>query len=341
VNRQEAVDFIRSSALAEHADALIQHLAPSARLIVGDSAERADHLTVSHFGGLPSLPENAAWPVWDKRQFLTAEIASLEKRYEAHASKSWERPERIPGSRERRSKSLIDKIAKNREQLRIGEIPLAFLGQLSLREINAVAPLPGWPNTGTLAFFYDSSWLWGFSPVHRGHCRVVFLPEDLPTIPATFPEHLPTGARFSEYPLSAQCEWVLPPYLELDDGNLALRKTREYRELLLTLNSTDPDQKNPVHRCGGFSQEIQGDMALECQLVTHGLYCGDRSGYEDPRRTELEQGVHDWQLLVQFDSDEKYLGWMWGDIGRVYFWARRQEIEAADFSNTWAILQCY
>ena len=100
-------------------------------------------------------------------------------------------------------------------------------------------------------------------------------------------------------------------------------------------------EKDPIHRCGGHPQEIQGDMRLKCQLVTNGIYCGDPSGYQDPRRPLLEKGAADWQLLLQIDSDESSVGWMWGDVGRVYFWARRQDIEAADFDGCWAILQCY
>ena len=82
-------------------------------------------------------------------------------------------------------------------------------------------------------------------------------------------------------------------------------------------------------------------MRLECQLVTNGIYCGDQSAYRDPRRSALEKAAADWKLLLQIDSDEKRLGWMWGDAGRVYFWARQQEIEAGDFDGAWAILQCY
>jgi uncharacterized protein YwqG len=100
-------------------------------------------------------------------------------------------------------------------------------------------------------------------------------------------------------------------------------------------------EDEPIHRYGGHPQEIQGDMRLECQLVTNGIYCGDQSGYRDPRRSVLEKGAADWQLLLQIDSDEKRLGWMWGDAGRIYFWARRLAIEAADFDGSWAMLQCY
>lgn len=34
-----------------------------------------------------------------------------------------------------------------------------------------------------------------------------------------------------------------------------------------------------THRIGGDPDVIQGDMYLECQLVTNGLYCDDSTGY--------------------------------------------------------------
>lgn len=74
-------------------------------------------------------------------------------------------------------------------------------------------------------------------------------------------------------------------------------------------------------------------MRLECQLVSNGIYCGDPSGYQDPRRASLESGAADWQLLIQIDSDADRLGWMWGDMGRLYFWNRRQDLAAANFEG--------
>lgn len=82
-----------------------------------------------------------------------------------------------------------------------------------------------------------------------------------------------------------------------------------------------------IHRLLGHPDPIQGDMQLECQLVTNGLYCGDAAGYADPRRTALAQGAHDWRLLLQVDTDET-LGSEWGDTGRVYFWLREQDLAA-------------
>jgi uncharacterized protein YwqG len=342
MEREEAIELIRGSALAGHADKLENDLGPSARLIVRDENENlSNRLDLSHLGGVPALPEGIDWPVWDKREYLKSELAMVEKRLEFFAAKPAEQPERIPGLRERRLKGIASHIESLREQIRVGQVPLAFLGQLSLREICRVAPIPGFPGEGNLAFFYDSSWLWGFTPLHKGHCRVLYFPEDLPSAPVPYPEHLATQARFPQRALAARCEWTLPTYLKLDNGDLNLFKNPEYRELLKKLNSDDPDQREPVHRCGGNPQEIQSDMRLECQLVTNGINCGGPAGYRDPRRAELEKGAPDWQLLVQFDSDETNLGWMWGDAGRVYFWARKRDIQVADFSNVWAILQCY
>jgi uncharacterized protein YwqG len=216
------------------------------------------------------------------------------------------------------------------------------IASLLQRNQDAVERLAVVPGLGVdLAFFYDASQVWGFDPLDRGHCRVLFYPEDVPLTPADFPESLTANARFPKRSLEFRCEWTLPKYLELNNGDLVLWKTDEYRALIARLNSDGSTEREPVHRFGGYPQEIQGDMRLECQLVTNGIYCGGPSGYQDPRRAELEKGSSDWQLLTQFDSDEARLGWMWGDVGRVYFWARQQDIEATNFTNSWAILQCH
>ena len=91
----------------------------------------------------------------------------------------------------------------------------------------------------------------------------------------------------------------------------------------------------------GYANCVQGTMELECQLVTNGLYCGDSTGYEDPRRKELEAGKNDWVLLLQIDSEEDKTGMMWGDSGRIYFWIKKQDLLNKNFNNTWCILQCY
>jgi uncharacterized protein YwqG len=80
-------------------------------------------------------------------------------------------------------------------------------------------------------------------------------------------------------------------------------------------------------------------MQLEAQLVTNGLYCGNASGYEDPRRASLEEHADDWILLLQLDSDDVG-NFMWGDSGMLYYWIRKQDLCELRFDRVWMALQC-
>lgn len=93
------------------------------------------------------------------------------------------------------------------------------------------------------------------------------------------------------------------------------------------------------HHLLGHSANVQGDMQLEAQLVSNGLYCGNATGYQDPRRKALESGADDWILLLQLDSEDT-VGLMWGDVGMLYYWIRKQDLVEARFDRVWMALQC-
>ena len=81
-------------------------------------------------------------------------------------------------------------------------------------------------------------------------------------------------------------------------------------------------------------------MELECQLASNGVYCGNAVFPEQEKVKALEAGAADWRLLLQIDTDEAGPGWMWGDVGRIYFWIRHQDLAARRFADVWLILQC-
>jgi uncharacterized protein YwqG len=80
-------------------------------------------------------------------------------------------------------------------------------------------------------------------------------------------------------------------------------------------------------------------MEEECELVTNGIYCGDASGYNDPRVKSLEPNAKNWKLLLQIDSNDEN-DMMWGDCGRLYFWIKKDDLFNKNFNNSWVILQC-
>lgn len=319
MNKQQAIDAVRTSSLSGRADVLIEQLLPSARVLMQDDLEgTAPDLVASQLGGAPSLPLDVMWPVWDSRDLLRDRIGRLEHRFRSNP----------------KATGLSKNAAWLRQNMPAGPTPLAFLGQLNLAELAAIAPLDGWPNEGVLAFFYHlSSGGWGFDPRERGHSRVLFYAAGEKLAPADPPSELPDSQTFPRRRVGFRCEWTLPSYPRSGWPK------DDYRALRRQLASV-ASHKEPIHRCGGHPDQIQAEMRLQCQLVTNGIFCGSADGYRDPRAKVLESGAADWRVLLQVDSDDK-LGWMWGDVGRLYFWARRQDIAARNFDAAWMILQCY
>ncbi|MGH2609888.1 MAG: DUF1963 domain-containing protein [Tepidiformaceae bacterium] len=90
---------------------------------------------------------------------------------------------------------------------------------------------------------------------------------------------------------------------------------------------------------GGYPDQIQGDMMLECAMVGAGLYCGDAKAFEDPRVPELCREAREWRLLFQVPSCGA-AAMMWGDEGCLYFWIRENDLRAQRFERCWMMLQC-
>jgi uncharacterized protein YwqG len=212
-----------------------------------------------------------------------------------------------------------------------GGEPLAFLASLDLVSLSAALPLAWLPSSGRLLFFYDlENQPWGFDPKDRGSWTVMHAPGA-----ATQPSPSPAASSLPRQYVSLRAVATLPSWQRPEVEALGL--TEDESETLIDM-SHGP---SPRHHVGGFPDPIQGDeMELECQLVSHGLYCGDPSGYKSPEALRLQGGASDWRLLLQMDSDDD-LGVMWGDAGILYFWIREEDARAGRFDKSWVVLQCH
>ncbi len=213
---------------------------------------------------------------------------------------------------------------------------LEFLARISLPELHQALRIDWLPKEGALLFFYDiEEQPWGFDPKDRGSCAVLHVPDlaspiDGATI-ATADEELPhLNVAFREIRSLPSSERSA-----IDELGLSDEEQESYWEL-----PEEAFDGLPRHQVSGFPAPVQGDhMELECQLASNGLYCGDSTGYSDPRAKQLESGASEWRLLLQLDSDDD-LDVMWGDCGTLYFWIREQEAAVGNFKNTWLVLQC-
>ena len=175
---------------------------------------------------------------------------------------------------------------------------------------------------------------WGFDPEHREAWRVLWQPTDGTLATRPFPIELDESARFDPVPLAADVELRHVPWESSDVDMVAMSRDQQfaYADLLEA-----PD--GLCHRLLGHPDPLQGDMQLECQLVSNGLYCGNPSGYSDPRAKTLRRGAVEWRLLLQVDSDDD-AGMMWGDGGRLFFWITNTALRNRRWDQCWLVLQC-
>ncbi len=226
--------------------------------------------------------------------------------------------------------------------------PQSFIGQIRLEELGDAAASFGLPPSGLLSFFYDSEQrLWGFDPGEAGGWQVTWFPSGTELELRPLPDELKTFERFAGRPVSLAPEWTIPPWdsEEMDRVGLpaAFGVGRDvasdgFEDLQRRLGALGAGRAS--HRMFGFADQIQGEMRVQCELVSHGIDVTDRAATEGPRALELERNASLWELLLQVDSDEQ-LGTDWGDSGTIYFWIRRDALEARAFERAWFVLQCY
>ncbi len=216
---------------------------------------------------------------------------------------------------------------------------MSFLAQVDLGSLPDEGDRADLPVDGLVSFFYDAEQqAWGFDPVQTGAWTVLHTPRGTTLSRREFPADLPDEARFDPIPVAARTELCPEPWESRAIERLALDadRTEVYAELLDELAGGDLE---PRHLMLGHPDPVQGEMQLECQLVSHGLYCGDSTGYNHPRASELEGGADDWRLLLQVDTDDD-ASMMWGDTGRLYFWVTEDALRRRAWTEVHLVLQC-
>jgi uncharacterized protein YwqG len=291
--------LVKKYGLQGIASELRRHALPAIAFSLDD-----ERTTRSGFGGAPLAPADFEWPIYTPppRKYPPAVLKKLG------------------------ISAPADPVPK----------PLDFLLQIDLADLRPFGAAAGIPARGLISFFYDTeNQPWGFDPVHQGGFRVAMFDDE--HLVALDPPHHPLEVRGLKF---ARGE-TLPHIGSQAYENLAAKVdlTDSYFDFLQEFEGQAYGQNVGRHRMFGHSANVQGDMQLEAQLVSNGLYCGDPSGYNDPRAAALAPGAADWVLLLQLDSDDR-ANIMWGDAGMLYFWIRRQDLAALRFDRTWLSLQC-
>ncbi|NLG81599.1 MAG: DUF1963 domain-containing protein [Bacilli bacterium] len=212
-----------------------------------------------------------------------------------------------------------------------GDVLLAFLAQINLKEISNLHDGSLLPRTGHLYFFYDCvNMPEGNIHSDKNGFRVLYYDtSEQPLIRIDYPEKL-KHQRNSIFPtcqVSFRNKWSLPSYEERKFNNdnylnyIALENGKETYLL-------------------GYCKNIQGDVRETCAIVNLNI-----NHYEEEKivRTDLKRinkDKEEWILLFQLDSVEE-CKMMWCDMGMLYFMIKEEDLRNKRFDKTWLVLQCY
>ena len=219
--------------------------------------------------------------------------------------------------------------------------PLSFLGQIDLADVVGYPGADALPESGLLLFFYEAlaQGAWGFDPEDRGSGVVVYASAPRESLVRRDPPPELEGTAFGACALRFRERLTLPWWQSIFVQGLELSNEEVDRYDALIEELEQEDEGDLIHQILGHPIPIQNEMQLECQLVSHGINVGGPAGYEDPRVAELAAGATAWRLLLQLDSEEA-AGMMWGDMGRLYFWIRAEDLADFRFEESWLVLQC-
>ena len=216
--------------------------------------------------------------------------------------------------------------------------PMTHIASIKLTELPHDHGLDFLPNTGWLSFFIDTK---GFGAGHHPDDRKGFRVLYHADVDVESPEgEIPHDLNPSNCPLRRNIEFQIVKQLP-HDAFPDLETSFESKQHLDLLDDFRMSlYGSPAHQMGGCVLAVQDPaMEIDCEFLIHDIDPNGPEGRKSSRLGHHWEGIDEWRLLLQIDSDPDLpLGE--GEDGMLYFWVRRDQSIKEDFSNAWLIFQC-
>lgn len=214
---------------------------------------------------------------------------------------------------------------------------LTFIAQLNLTEIAPYDQEDVLPKSGWLYFFYDSeSQPWGGDPSDRLGWQVLYHQGDISSLIRSKlvwsrDSVIESRMKFPLCHLSFANELTIPNWESSEIREAGI----EWKDALDKYSKIERKfSPRSSNRMLGHPDTIQGEMRHYCVRGSMGIRDNAPS-----MRDEVRALMTDWRLLLQVTSDPN-LKAIWGDVGNIYYWMRKQDLVDYQFANTWLVLQC-
>jgi uncharacterized protein YwqG len=148
---------------------------------------------------------------------------------------------------------------------------------------------------------------------------------------------MPEGQKYAPCALTCSIDMTLPPgdSWALQTLQLSVQERYRYQKMLSAFRE---EKQKPLHRLLGYPDALQGDMQMNCELLSRSFSLGDGLPGDGMQLEQLQREAQKWRLLLQLDTDED-AQMLWGINGRCYYWIQEEALKQRQFAETWCILQ--
>ena len=226
------------------------------------------------------------------------------------------------------------------------ELPLSFLAQINLEEVNSFDKDKLLPSTGMLYFFYElETEEWGYELKNKGCSKVLYFEDTSNFESIDFPKDMKGYCQVPEFKVTFKANISYPSYEDFDiihnGGKEVADNYEDFQDAYFDIYNKHMESLDSYTKLLGYPDVIQSSMEEQCAAITKGFYMG---GIDSPKkyREEVIKDSKDWILLFQMDAievDDYEL--RFEDSGHIYFWIKKEDLKNKNFDNVWLILQFY
>ena len=227
------------------------------------------------------------------------------------------------------------------------ELPLSFLAQINLEEVNSFDKDKLLPSTGMLYFFYElETEEWGYELKNKGCSKVLYFEDTSNFELIDFPKDMKDYCQVPEFKVTFKANISYPSYEDFDiihnGGKEVADNYEDFQDAYFDIYNKHMESFDSYTKLLGHPEVIQNPMEEECEAVTRGFDMGGMESYPKQYQKEIRSASKDWILLFQMDTVEtSNYELMFGDSGHIYFWIKKEDLANKNFENIWLILQFY
>ena len=225
------------------------------------------------------------------------------------------------------------------------ELPLSFLAQINLEEVNSFDKDKLLPSTGMLYFFYElETEEWGYELKNKGCSKVLYFEDTSNFELIDFPKDMKSYCQVPEFKVTFKANISYPSYEDFDiihnGGKEVADNFEDFQDAYFDIYNNHMESLDSYTKLLGYPDVIQSSMEEQCAAITKGFI----GGIDSPKkyREEVIKDSKNWILLFQMDAikvDDYEL--MFEDYGHIYFWIKKEDLKNKNFDNVWLILQFY